>query len=89
MKSLTTISTTNTRRISLVALLALLALAAIGAGLARELRLNGMSRAADPAISFGVPAPLDIQQRYTPAGTTTRADPATQSVLDYLRAHGR
>jgi hypothetical protein len=23
-----------------------------------------------------------------PASTTTRADPATQSVLDYLRAHG-
>jgi hypothetical protein len=88
MKSLATISTTNTLRISLAALLALLALAAIGAGPARELRHNGMWRAADPAISVGVPAPLDVHQRHMPASTTTRADPATQSVLDYLRAHG-
>jgi hypothetical protein len=88
MKSLATISTTNTRRISLAALLALLALAAIGAGPARELRLNGMSRAADPAISVGVPAPLDVYERHMPAGVSIRADAAQQGVLDYLRAHG-
>jgi hypothetical protein len=87
MKSLTTISTTNTRRISLAALLALLALAAIGAGLARELRLNGMARAANPAISVSVPAPLDTHERYMPASVSIRVDPAQQSVLDYVRAH--
>jgi hypothetical protein len=87
MKSLTTISTTNTRRISLAALLALLALSAIGAGLARELRLNGMARVANPAISVSVPAPLDAHERYMPANVSIRVDPAQQSVLDYLRAH--
>jgi hypothetical protein len=46
-----------------------------------------MARAANPAISVSVPAPLDTHEQYMPANVSIRVDPAQQSVLDYVRAH--
>jgi hypothetical protein len=77
MKLLNTISTTNTRQfwIGLMGLVALLAIG-VAAGLTRELYLDLQPHATAPAITVGVPAPLDLYERHKPAnmGVSTPMD---------------
>jgi hypothetical protein len=70
MKLLNTISTTNTRQfwIGLMGLVALLAIG-VAAGLTRELYFDLQPQSTAPAISAGVPAPLDLYERHKPANT--------------------